>query len=79
MVCSAVHGMSGSHIAERRGDVADEKIREIPPRFIDRLGLKWPPIPIECGKNYFRLRCCYSIDIIGEERDSPCDSRWLGF
>ena len=55
------------HIAECRSDVADDKIYEIPPRLIDQLGLKRPPIPIEFGKNYFRPRCCYNIDIIGEE------------
>src|SRR6516164_5921507 len=67
------------HIAECRSDVADDKIREIPPRLIDRLGLKWPPMPIEFGKNYFRLRCCYSINIIVEECGSAGDGRWLGF
>src|SRR6516164_7282939 len=67
------------HIAECRSDVADDKIREIPPRLIDRLGLKWPPMPIEFGKNYFRLRCCYSIDIIVEECGSAIDGRLLGF
>jgi hypothetical protein len=67
------------HIAECRSDVADDKIYEIPPRLIDRLGLKRPPIPIEFGKNYFRLRCCYNIDIIGEECGGAGDGRWLGF
>src|SRR6516164_7790097 len=67
------------HIAECRSDVADDKIREIPPRLIGRFGRKWPPIPIEFGKNYFRLRCCYSIDIIVEECGGAGDGRWLGF
>ena len=68
-----------SHIAECRSNVADDKIGEIPPRLIDPLGLKWPPISIEFGKNYFRLCCCYSIDIIAEECGSAGDGRWLGF
>jgi len=60
--CCSIALTRRRHIAECRSDVADDKIREIPPRLIDRLGLKWPPIGIEFGKNYFRLRCCYNAN-----------------